>query len=699
GSALRLLTAEGPKQFHVRGLLEDKGAATSFGGQVAVMFLDAAQVAFGRGTFADRIDVALAPGASAKEVRARLQQAVGSSLEVSRPTQLGDQLLHLTLPLQAALWASSFLALLVGAFLVYNAVGVAVAQRRRELGVLRALGVERRRTTLLFCLEAAALGLPGAGLGLGLGLLLARSVTHSMLDAIDRTYATVPQLTPRVTPLLVFEALTAGVVMAAGAAFWPARRGSALDPVVVLRGAGSDQASPPPLFRMLLGGAVLVAIGTSSVLPGTRIGGAIAISLTVVGAALATPALVIALRKLLLPPVTAALGVPARLGLDYVERTLGRSSVNVLALTAAVSMSVSVGGWLSSFEHSIASWARDVGTADLTVTQGSPIVDRRHVPLRSDAAERVSALPGVQQVQRFRLVDQRVEGTSFRLVATDTDIFIRQSGARGKGWRVVQGAPLEVSELSHGSSILLSQNAAQRLRKKPGDSLTLPTPRGELTFTVRAVIVDYTSELGTGLIDLGLFREHWQDAAVDGLFVYLAKNVDATVSADLIRKALGGASPGGSIFVAQTEEVEKHVMQSVRQTFSYSRGMELMTLVIALMGVVGTMIAAIIDRRREIAMLRAVGATAGQVATAVLVEASFLGLCGAVAGIALGVLECEIFFGTLLLAQTGWHFELTVPWAACARTGGLVVLTSALAGAAPALRAARTELLAATSGE
>jgi putative ABC transport system permease protein len=378
---------------------------------------------------------------------------------------------------------------------------------------------------------------------------------------------------------------------------------------------------------------------------------------------------------------------------------LGRSTVNVLALMVAVGMSVSVGGWLASFEHSITKWAQQVGTADLTVTQGSPVIDRRHVPLGPDATSRVRAVPGVENIQRFRTVNEQTNGVTLRLVATDTDTYIDYSERRGKGWEFTDGDALKRGDLLKQPSVLLSENAARLLHVKAGDTLQFTTPKGSVPFLVRGVIIDYTSENGTGFIDLHYFAEYWSDFVVDGLFVYLAPDADADAVANRIRAAVGGKPEGASVFVLKASAMEQHIVETLHRTFSYSRSVELMTLVIALLGVIGTMVAAVIDRKREIGMLRAIGATRGQVAAAIIVEAGFLGFCAALLGITVGVLECRVFFQTLLAAQTGWHLEFVVPWVAALRTGSLVVLTSALAGAIPAFRAVHEDIVTAPVGD
>jgi putative ABC transport system permease protein len=447
-----------------------------------------------------------------------------------------------------------------------------------------------------------------------------------------------------------------------------------------------------PYLRLFAFGAVGLALAWLPMFHGSMAGGAMALTCLVIGAALCTPAVVVFIRRATVGAVEALLGLPARLGLDYVERTLGRSTVNVLALMVAVSMSVSVGGWLSSFERSLGSWFEQMSAADLSVTAGSPLIDRKHVVLSPTAPERIAALPGVARVQPFRLVDQEVRGKIFRIVATDTDAFLSEATRRGKSWPVVDGAPLAEGDLSSGPRILLGESAARRLGLRAGDRFALHSPKGDVEFLVRAVIVDYTSQRGAGFIDRKQYLEHWGDDAVDAVSVYVGKGSSVDAVADGVRQVLGG---GQSVFVTKTETLRENLLDSLHSTFSYSRSVELVTLLISLMGVIGTMVAAVLDRTREIGMLRAIGATSRQVAVAIVVEAGFLGFCAVIAGVGLGVLECLLFLKTLLIQDTGWHLDFVFPWAATARIGGLVVATSALAGGLPAWRASRADVTSA----
>jgi putative ABC transport system permease protein len=298
------------------------------------------------------------------------------------------------------------------------------------------------------------------------------------------------------------------------------------------------------------------------------------------------------------------------------------------------------------------------------------------------------------------MLDEQVGDVKLRIVATDTDVFLKQAAARDKGWELVGGRPLQPGELSAKPSLIVSENAAKLLHLAAGDTLELATPsRGRVALQVRAVVVDFTSESGTAFIDLRFFHEYWSDETLDGLFVYVSPKHSADTVADHLRAALASNAADGSIFVTKTSSIEQHILDTVRHAFSYSVAVEVMTLIIGLLGVIGTMVAAVLDRQREISMLRAVGATRSQVAVSLIIEAGFLGFCAATAGILVGIVETQVFFRTLVTTETGWHLSFVFPWISALRTTGLVVATSALAGAIPAYRALRGEVLSSPSAE
>jgi putative ABC transport system permease protein len=209
-------------------------------------------------------------------------------------------------------------------------------------------------------------------------------------------------------------------------------------------------------------------------------------------------------------------------------------------------------------------------------------------------------------------------------------------------------------------------------------------------------VVDYSSGLGAGFIDRKFYLRSWQDPAIDVANLYLAPGVRPALVAQAVRARLGG---GAGLFVTETGTLREEFVRIADESFSYTRALELIMLVIAITGVVGTMVAAVLDRTREIGLLRAMGATRLQIAVAVLVEAGFLGLCAACAGVVAGSVHCALLLHTVVARSSGWHLDFVFPTASVLRVSALVIAAAAAAGLAPAVRAARLDVKDALVGE
>jgi len=690
GESLSMLTAEGPRDFEVWGVLDDNGPVSSFGGRVVVMFLDAAQVTFARGHLVDRIDIAIDEGAQRATVQAAVARAIGDAAEVKTPESHGQQLQALIAPLRNGLGMSGVVALLVAMFIIYNAIAVSVAQRRREVGVLRALGVIRSSIVAYFCAEAVLLSLPGIALGLLLSHYLVGVAHEQTLDAIQQIYIAAPAA-PSVSGVHAAYGAIAGILGALVAAFLPARRGARMDPVESL-GSGSARVSADtlPHGKMLSAGAALCVAAWFAPALHAQYGGVISTLVNYGGAALMAPALVLGMRRMLRAPVERLMGASAGLGLDHVERDLGRSTVNVLALMVAVSMSVSVGGWLGSFERAVRTWFEQVSAAELTITGGSPLIDRRNLPFTPETVAKLEGLPGVVGLQPVRVTEQAFEGGRITINASDTGVFLRQAEDKNRQWKILEGPDaIGPEDLREQRRIVLAENAANRFDVHPGDSMTFRTPSGPATFEVLATVVDYSSERGAAFIDRRHYNELWRDGAVDAINLYLDDGVDPDVVASAVRTRLGNRE---GLFVTHTRDLREHFLGLLKQSFSYARSLELIVLMIALFGVIGTLVAAVLDRTRELGMLRAIGASRTQLVISLVVEAAFLGLCASVGGMLLGALQTWLFLDTIAVMQSGWHLDFLFPVEASARIGLLVIATSALAGLLPGVRASRLEI-------
>jgi putative ABC transport system permease protein len=691
GDGLTLITSQGPTTFHVRGLLKAEGPASSFGGQVVVMFIDAAQVSFGRGYSVDRIDVVVEKGANVAEIQKSIETVVRGRANVEVPQGRVRRMVGALWTFKSGLHMSGLIALCVGMFLIFNAVSISVAQRRREVGTLRALGVTQRGMIALFSMEALLMATLGVGLGLLLAQRLSTLAVASVHDSINRFVMPIRPAAPKLTLEIVLWGMLAGFGTTLFAAYFPARATNKISPAEAVRSSKSTAfARAIRAGRLALYGLGLSVLSLGASFLGGEANGYLAVALLNLAAALYVPFAIKLLRKIFQRPFEAMFGIPGRLAVDNVERVLGRSALTVVALMLAVSMSMSVGGYAQSFEASLLSWTDNSFHSDAVITSGSPLIDRQHVPFGEEIAEKLRGIPGVRAFDGARAVQFDFGNHRMEIQAFDSRIGFDQSQRKGRSRPILEGLGQPTREaLYEKPRLWVSENAAHFEKLHVGDTVMLDTPSGQKPFEVYAVVVDYSTDQGCLIMDRRWFREYWGDSLVDAVNIFFDDNVEHERVVDAIRARLSGID---GLFVTRYDALREELREAARSLFAYAKAPELITLIIAMMGVVGTMLAAIIDRIREIGMLRAIGATRRQVATSLVTEAGFLGFGAALLGVIVGVPLGYMLLKVVGTATSGWNLPYDFPLATALRTSFLVTATAALAGLLPAQRVARLDV-------
>jgi putative ABC transport system permease protein len=690
GSKLPLVTTSGVTDFTVKGLLDDKGPAASFGGQVVVMFIDAAQVSFSRGFAVDRIDVSVTRGRDPKEVKKRIEKIVAGKADVEEPQGRTRRLVGALWAFRNGLNMSGGISLGVGMFLIYNAVSISVAQRRKEVGTLRALGVTRNAMVLLFCLEALVMAVLGTVIGLFAARTLARLVLDSVHSTVDRFLVPIHAKAPELSQGVLIAGIAAGLITTLVASYFPARAASRVDPAEALRSSRSSAlAARIPTKKLALVGVVVLAIAAVPARVGGELNGYFAGLILMCGAPLMVPLIVKVLRRLLLAPVERFGGIPGRLALDNAERALGRSAMTVVALMLAVALSLSVGAYTTSFESSIMQWVDNAIPADAAVSAGSPLLDRRHMPFGPEALKKLDNIPGLSSFNPIRSLTLDHNGRRMVLQANDTRLLHRENVRKHKGRVVVEGPAMSDRALVDAPRVMISENFSTSENLHPGDTLTLNTSVGPKPFTVHSVVVDYSSDQGWMMIDRTWFHEYWKDELSDAIDLYFVDGANKDEVIKAVRTRLSGTH---DLFVSPVEKLREEMRGAALSVFAYAKAPELISLIVAIMGVIGTMLAAVLDRIREIGMLRAIGATRRQVTMSLMWEAGFLGFSASCSGIAFGVPLGLVLIKVVGIATSGWALPYFFPYETAVRVSVLVVGAAMLAGFLPGKRAAKLDV-------
>ncbi|MBI3471995.1 MAG: ABC transporter permease, partial [Candidatus Solibacter usitatus] len=366
-SRISMHTMAGPRQFTIRGLMKPGGLASAFGGNLAVMDIYAAQVILGRGRRFDRIDVAVKEGVPVAECQGALRRHLGPGLEVEPPESRGKNFEALLKVYEAAVNLSSWFALFIGMFIIYNSFSIAVTQRRAEIGILRALGATQGQIRTLFLWESAVAGLIGSLLGIALGVLLAQKLAgfvSQLLGAIFGVTGRPDQVIPQ--PALLAASVAIGVLTSMAAALVPARAAARVDPVKALnRGAYQVLSAGESRARAIL--AALCSIASLVCMAYSRSKGAFYTGYILINLAalLLTPWASLWITRTLRPLLKRLRPVEGSLAADSLIAAPRRTSATVAALMLSLAMVVGLGGIAAASYESISEWIASTFNPDL----------------------------------------------------------------------------------------------------------------------------------------------------------------------------------------------------------------------------------------------------------------------------------------------------------------------------------------------
>jgi len=577
----------------------------------------------------------------------------------------------------------------VGAFLIYNTISVSVVRRRPDIGIVRALGASRGVILSAFVGEAACFGLAGALLGLPLGRFMATGAVRSMSATVESLYVSSRPGAIELNAASVLLALAIGVGVAVASAYSPAREASQVSPVEAMaRGRREYDVrvrKTRDLWLALLLGSTAVAASRVPAIAGKPILGYLAAILLVVASALAMPAFVAGLTSLSSNLLGRFFGVEAMLASRSLAASLRRTAVLVGALSTAIAMMTAVGIMVGSFRQSVVLWMSNQLPADLYLRPaGSPAADR-HPTLSLGLAEDIAKIPGVVAVERLRAYEISYQGMPATLASADLNVLdvIR--------WyphsEFISGRPQQqvLPELRHSNTVVVSEPFTYKHHLKAGDFITLSLGATRASFRIADVYYDYSSERGSILMDRQTMLRYLPDPAPSNLAIYLA----ADAPLETVRAEIEKAAAGHRVLMFSNRDLRAEAVRIFDRTFAITYALEAVAVIVAVMGIAGALLALVIDRRRELGLLRFFGAASGQVRKLILVEAGLLGLLANFAGLTLGFALSLILVYVINKQSFGWTIRFHWPVQVLLGALSVVYAATVLAGLYPAQVAMR----------
>ena len=684
GSPIVLQGTGDTTTYRVVGIIRGDGPLTGAFGRTVVVPLRTAQAVFGE-TGVTRVDIGLEDGASAAAVSAALQAGLTREPYVlSSPQDLAATLRASTTDFQATTALIAAIALFAGAFLIFNTLSMTVVERIREVGLLRAAGARRRQVMSFMLTQALVIGIAGSAIGLLLGAVLAFAMV-----AFIRTIGSVTLDRPAVPVESVLVAVAVGVGVTLAAALEPARRASRIQPVEALKPRLDVATARKARMRWLAAVFAVIALVGVAILPRTADGSGAAEALIVYGTLLVGTLLI----PFTLPLVARAAGLPFALLLRFEER-LARSSVvrdrsrtalTLGGLTIGLAMIVALGGVGQSARAAAAGWIADVIPGELVLTSIRPVSEDEGVE-----ADLTGEIPGVERVSPIATFDIALGG-----VRTDAAAVVGEDMHDDGRLRFLAGDRDEaLAALDDGGATVVPVGLADRLGLSIGDMLTVPASDGTSLDLEVVGIVERSIPGATGEAMLVGWSDATDHLGVAGADVFALRFTPDAPAAS--RDQLRAEASQLALEVVPLDRIQGAISDALGRIFGLFDALAAVAVLIAALGIVNTLTMNVVERVREIGILRAAGMTRDQVWRSVVVEAGVLGLAGALLGIALGLVV-----GGLMVVLAGGRVDVGagIPWPIIGLALVLGVVVAMLAAAYPARLASRLSIVRAVQYE
>jgi putative ABC transport system permease protein len=679
GDRISLLINDTMHPFTVAGILRSNPGGV--GEQNAIVAdIGLAQQVTGKTGKLDSIDVAIPRTGSVDQWRRVLAANVPNSLTIAPQGARTGENRKMLAAFRWNLRVLSYIALIVGGFLIYNTISISVVRRRNEIGIVRALGADRGLITAAFLAEAGLFAAFGSALGLLIGRFMALGAVRLVGNTVQSLYISSQPAPVQFTVSAVVTGLALGLLVSILAALAPALEASRVAPVEAMaRGRNEYLATTRSRRTVAWAGLAFALAAMLTRLPplnGEPLFGYLAVALLIAATAAVVPNLVIAFARIAHTSVERLLDIEGLLALRSLRASLGRTSVLTTALATAVAMTVSVGIMVGSFRETVRVWMETELQADFYLRPASAPGADRHPVMTADIADQIERIPGVTAVARYRAYPISYDGLPATLAGTD----IVLTSAESTHFLPGENGAAILSKLPTGDYAVVSEPFANKHDVHPGSILRVPLAGALRSLQVLGIYYDYSTERGIIVLDRRTLLKYLPDTQLSTLAVY------GNTAADFnrVRRSIEDIVNRRAVMVFTNRDLRHGAIAVFDRTFRITYALEAVAVVVAVMGVAGALLAMVLDRRREFALVRFLGGAQPQIRRIILCEAGLLGLLANTVGLALGTALSLILIFVINKQSFGWTIQFHWPVALLLTGLTAVYLATVVAAIYPA---------------
>lgn len=664
----------------ISGLLDSDDAGTNavFEGLI-LADISLAQEILGFQDSISRIDLILSDETMATKVRSLLPQGT-VLVETGRQNQV---IRRLSKSFETSLTAFSMLALFMGIFLIYNAVSFSIAQRQKLNGTLRALGATRVDIFYAVMVEVMAYALIGSFIGVYLGILLGKAAVLAVCSTVSDMYFVLTVSKTHIAGATLLKGVLAGIISAVTAAFFPALTAAGTLPITLMHRSSAESALKRHIPQLTILGCLIICAAVLTLMgfnvrPGYDFG---CVFLIFLGAALLSPMVILLMVRAMEITAKPSAGILTKMALRNIVRSLSRTSVLIASLMVVTSVYIGIDIMTGSFRLSIIDWVDGHIGGDIHVSSS----DHLNRSLRPALLEEIQALPSVSAVSAYNL--HRI----FSRTSGEVHIFSYLSDFSKKKWTWTDSGQEKIDSLLEQGWIVVSEIFAQRNQIQParGVTVVLETVDGPKSFKIAGIFRDFFMGGGRIIVNRESMQRFWNHEDITAMQVFLKPNqpIEPVMSSirlfepeDSRLKVVSGAS------------IKQNILGVFDRTFVITSALQILTAIVALTGILNSVMALLLERTRELGVLRACGAERYQMGKLLLLECGLSGLISGIMALPLGLCLAWMLIHIVNERSFGWTYDMVISPGVFVQAVSLACLAAVVAGIFPAVRAGRTDI-------
>jgi putative ABC transport system permease protein len=632
-----------------------------------------------------------------EKMAAAISRVLPSGLAIERKEKVLQDQKSLVESFRYNLRFVTFLAVLVSIFLLYNTIFISVVKRRTEIGILRGLGMDRKTVVALFSIQGIVVGLAGSLLGIAFGQLFAWFAVMAVEKTITRFYGNVLLPDFVITWHDVLRTMLLGLSVSLFASTVPAFQSANVRPNESAR-EGTFERSYGVRHRLLsIAGIIAIMCGAATTyadyryawfnFPWLSYGG---IVLFILGCTLLAPDYLGASLEAVPKHIARLFSAGARIAVGDIKGSRYRFSLALMSVAVSAALIVAIVSSVYSLKTSFIDWINIYIAADVYIKPASCASNFCFYPLADKLTRTVENMPGVEKVGRYRALQLDLFGQKVVAGFGNSDLLSKYRPNIGSEEKK------RLQRLAQYREMSISDYLKVKYRLKRGDIVYLQTPKGKIAFTVTNTSISYSTMSGFLYLDRRWLKEFWGLDDATQLSVYLAKGQSAGRFIQQLKQTIGNSY---ALDITDNADFRHAVLRIFDKSFALTYTIELIAIVISLIGVVNALLILVYERKREISVLRYLGATWKQISRVMLTSAGIVAVAGIILGFLMGSAISIVITHVINRISFGWEVSVRMPFLTIFSLMLLLFISTLVASLIPSYLARRIDAKAFISSE